>query len=120
MSCKVQSQRYPYGSGCSKSTFPMTLCLNSDSRSIVTMTIGDRGGGTRRKYWKAELQRKVLNSYTWVTIGTREGYVSPNSPSYRPFTNVKRVPGASYRVRVRFGGNGCPYNEEVLSPFIVH
>lgn len=47
--------------------------------------------------WKMSLQR--YTNGRWSTIGTRYGYVSPDSPSHRSFTNVA-AKNAQLRVKI--------------------
>ncbi|WP_139017903.1 hypothetical protein [Bacillus andreraoultii] len=57
-----------------------------------------------------ELQRN--SGGTWNTVGTRTGYLTMDSPSYRTFTNV-RVTGEQMRVKVTFYdalGDGLDYS----------
>ncbi|WP_373896414.1 hypothetical protein [Virgibacillus sp. CBA3643] len=48
------------------------------------------GLGAELTYWTMYLQRR--NDSIYETIATREGYVSPSSPSYRTFTNIRNTP----------------------------
>lgn len=56
-------------------------------------------------YWTMYLQRQV--GERWTTIGTRTGYVSTTSPSFRTFTNIRTGQRDYMRLFVDFYSNSA-------------
>lgn len=69
-----------------------TLCVRESGSSDVKVSFVEDtrmpGGIYWRWRWDMYLERYVNGS--WTRIGSRSGWVNPESPSHRTFTNVAR------------------------------
>lgn len=90
----------------------MYMACVSNSGTNVNASIEPRDyvgiGDPSTVYWRMRLQRR--EGERWNTVGSRTGYLSPSSPSFRTFTNVAS-PGRAMRLWVEYYSNSGRTNK---------
>lgn len=104
MACKAVRWTYGYHPVYDQGvTDKGSLCVTKRNKDIdVSVTAPANWGSTSTiniRYFTMKLQRK--EGAVWKTVGERPGYITPESPGHRTFTNVGQ-PGSKMRINVRY------------------
>lgn len=83
------------------------VCASQDSSNVYASIVAT-SQTSKTNYWIMDLQRRNSDG-SWSTVGSRSGYVTSSSPSYRTFTNVS-IKGATMKIYVKWYQD--PYYKE--------